>query len=30
VFGDDYDVGTIYGPIKTQFGYHLILITERS
>lgn len=24
------DVGTIHGPIKTQFGYHLIDITDRS
>ena len=30
VFGDDYAVGDVHGPIKTQFGYHLILITERS
>ena len=24
------DVGVIHGPVKTQFGYHLIDITERS
>ncbi|MBU1002639.1 MAG: peptidylprolyl isomerase [Proteobacteria bacterium] len=24
------EVGKVQGPIKTQFGYHLILITERS
>jgi peptidyl-prolyl cis-trans isomerase C len=24
------DVGTIHGPVKTQFGYHLIDITSRS
>ncbi|GBG27295.1 Peptidyl-prolyl cis-trans isomerase [Hondaea fermentalgiana] len=29
VFGKDYEVGTVHGPVKTQFGYHLILITER-
>jgi peptidyl-prolyl cis-trans isomerase C len=23
------DIGHIYGPIKTQFGYHLIEITSR-
>ena len=22
-------VGEVHGPVKTQFGYHLILITER-
>ena len=30
VFGEDYEQGVVHGPIKTQFGYHLILITERS
>mmetsp|Transcript_21349 Transcript_21349/g.41845 ORF Transcript_21349/g.41845 Transcript_21349/m.41845 type:complete len:119 (+) Transcript_21349:92-448(+) len=29
VFGKDYEVGVVHGPVKTQFGYHLILITER-
>ena len=24
------DLGTVHGPVKTQFGYHLIEITERS
>ena len=24
------DLGEIHGPVKTQFGYHLIDITERS
>jgi peptidyl-prolyl cis-trans isomerase C len=24
------DVGRIHGPVKTQFGYHLIEITHRS
>ena len=24
------DVGVVHGPVKTQFGYHLIEITERS
>ena len=23
-------VGTVQGPVQTQFGYHLILVTERS
>ena len=23
-------VGQVYGPVKTQFGYHLIEITERN
>ena len=24
------DVGVVHGPIKTQFGYHLVEITNRS
>ncbi|NNF67535.1 MAG: peptidylprolyl isomerase [Gammaproteobacteria bacterium] len=24
------DVGAVHGPVKTQFGYHLIEITERT
>ena len=28
VFNDE--VGVVHGPVKTQFGYHLILITDRS
>ncbi|GMH76748.1 hypothetical protein TrRE_jg8091 [Triparma retinervis] len=28
VFNDE--VGVVHGPIKTQFGYHLILITDRT
>jgi peptidyl-prolyl cis-trans isomerase C len=28
VFRDE--VGKVHGPVKTQFGYHLIEITERS
>ncbi|GMH87647.1 hypothetical protein TrST_g6001 [Triparma strigata] len=28
VFSDE--VGVVHGPIKTQFGYHLILIDERN
>ncbi len=24
------DVGVVHGPIQTQFGYHLVEITERS
>ena len=23
------EVGVVHGPVKTQFGYHLILITDR-
>mmetsp|Transcript_10990 Transcript_10990/g.12558 ORF Transcript_10990/g.12558 Transcript_10990/m.12558 type:complete len:122 (+) Transcript_10990:178-543(+) len=30
VFGAEYDLNVVHGPVKTQFGYHLILITERS
>lgn len=28
-FNEDYEVGVVHGPIKTQFGYHLINITVR-
>jgi peptidyl-prolyl cis-trans isomerase C len=28
VFRDE--VGQVHGPVKTQFGYHLILITSRT
>jgi peptidyl-prolyl cis-trans isomerase C len=28
VFNDE--IGVVHGPIKTQFGYHLLEITERS
>ena len=28
VFNDD--IGKVHGPVKTQFGYHLIEITSRS
>lgn len=28
VFNDE--LGVVHGPVKTQFGHHLILITERS
>jgi len=28
VFNDE--VGVVHGPVKTQFGYHLLEITERS
>ena len=24
------DVGTLHGPIKTQFGYHLVEVTRRT
>lgn len=29
VFSPKSKVGTVYGPVKTQFGYHLIYISER-
>jgi peptidyl-prolyl cis-trans isomerase C len=28
VFNDE--VGVVHGPVKTQFGYHLVEVTERS
>lgn len=28
VFGDE--VGVVHGPVQTQFGYHLVEITERA
>jgi len=28
VFNDE--VGVVHGPVKTQFGYHLLIITERT
>lgn len=28
IFNDE--LGVVHGPIKTQFGYHLILINERT
>jgi peptidyl-prolyl cis-trans isomerase C len=28
VFNDE--VGIVHGPVKTQFGYHLLEVTERS
>jgi len=28
VFNDE--VGVVHGPVKTQFGYHLLLITSRA
>ena len=28
VFNDE--VGVVHGPVQTQFGYHLLLITNRS
>lgn len=30
IFGAEYGLKTVHGPIKTQFGHHLIFITERS
>ena len=29
VFGDDNKIGVVHGPVKTQFGYHLIFISQR-
>ena len=29
VFNPAYSIGAVYGPIKTQFGHHLIVVTER-
>lgn len=26
----DGEIGTVQGPIKTQFGYHVVQVTERS
>ena len=26
----NYEVGVVHGPVKTQFGYHLLIITERT
>jgi len=28
VFNDE--VGVVHGPVRTQFGYHLLIITERT
>jgi len=28
VFNDE--IGVVHGPVQTQFGYHLLLITERN
>lgn len=30
VFDEEIEMGKIYGPIKTDFGYHAILVTRRS
>ena len=30
VFNDQKPIGVVHGPIKTEFGYHLILIQERT
>ena len=30
VFDEETEMGEIYGPIKTDFGYHAILVTRRS
>lgn len=28
-FDPETEVGRVYGPVKTQFGYHLIKVTSR-
>ena len=30
VFSEDTELGVVQGPVKTQFGYHLILVSDRS
>lgn len=30
IFGEDYEMKKVHGPVKTQFGYHLIWIEARS
>lgn len=30
VFDESNPIGDVIGPVKTQFGYHLIQVTERS
>lgn len=30
VFDPENDAGKVYGPVKTQFGYHLIYIADRT
>jgi len=30
VFNEQKPIGVVHGPIKTEFGYHLILIRERT
>lgn len=30
IFGAEYALNKVYGPVQTQFGYHLIFIHERS
>ena len=30
VFSADVDIGTVQGPVKTQFGYHLLEVTSRA
>lgn len=30
IFGSENELNVVHGPIKTQFGFHLIFITERS
>ena len=29
-FDDDYALDTVHGPIKTEFGYHLIVVKKRT
>jgi peptidyl-prolyl cis-trans isomerase C len=30
VFSDDTEMGVTYGPIKTDFGFHAVVVTRRS
>lgn len=30
IFADDTDVGKVYGPVKTDFGHHLLLVHKRT
>ena len=29
VFDDDVKIGSLQGPVKTQFGYHVIKVVKR-
>ena len=30
VFNEDNKIGDVVGPVKTQFGWHLLLVTDRT